>query len=147
MLLTGIICFAAFFYAFLNECWVYIDRRYGEEKTFYISDYQVGLLLFEGLPMLLLGALFPLYMYPTKVARTNGHNQAIVITWINAIFGVTLIFWLAMLIWANQGGNTKKAIGETSLKDKLSELQKLKDENLIAQEEFDAKRKEIIDRM
>ncbi|MBO5448316.1 MAG: superinfection immunity protein [Ruminococcus sp.] len=98
--------------------------------------------------------LFILYMYPTKVARRNSHEQTTPIAWLNAIFGCTIIGWIAMLIWANSGKSSKtptivQVAGETNqtAADKIKDLKSLLDQNIISQEEFETKRKELLDKM
>lgn len=93
----------------------------------------------------LLGILFPLYMFPTKIARKKVHEQTTAITWLNAIFGCTVIFWIAMLIWANSEKKSVQTIPqEASLTDKLDELKKLQEQGLLTEEEFEAKKKQIL---
>lgn len=90
--------------------------------------------------------LFPIYMYPTKVARKTDHDQTTAITWLNFFFAETLIMWIILLIWANSGKKQvpQVVVKEDSLTDKLQEIQKLKEQGLLTEEEFETKKKQIL---
>ena len=90
--------------------------------------------------------LFPIYMYPTKVARKTEHDQTTAITWLNFFFAETLIMWIILLIWANSGKKQvpQVVVKEDSLTDKLQEIQKLKEQGLLTEEEFETKKKQIL---
>lgn len=98
-----------------------------------------------------LGILFPLYMYPTKVARRNAHAQTTAIAWLNFLLGLTIVVWIVMLIWANSSSE-KKISAEvltirqtnTSITDKLKELQSLRETGILTEEEFAAKKAELL---
>ena len=88
-------------------------------------------------------------MYPTKAARKTEHAQTTAIAWLNLLFGCTVIGRVAMLIWANSAGEKKpKAIpADNSVSDKLKELNTMKESELITEEEFEAKRQELLAKM
>lgn len=93
----------------------------------------------------LLGILFPLYMLPAKIARKKAHEQTKVIVWLNGLLGCTVICWIAMIIWANSEKNSVQTIPqEATLTDKLDELKKLQKQGLLTEEEFEAKKKQIL---
>jgi protein-S-isoprenylcysteine O-methyltransferase Ste14 len=89
------------------------------------------------------GLFFALYMFPSKVARKKSHEQTTAIVWINAILGCTIVLWIAMLIWANSSSK-KSDSNQISLTDELNEIQKLKEQGLITEEEFEEKKKQIL---
>ena len=99
------------------------------------------------------GFLFRLFMYPTKVARRNVHEQTIAITWINALFGETVIVWIAMLIWADAKKSPKAALtaqpaeAVQTVGEKMKELKELSDQGIISQEEFENKKQELLSKM
>jgi hypothetical protein len=107
-----------------------------------------GLILPQLLPILIIALLFPIYMYPTKVARRTEHEQTSAIAWLNFLFGGTIILWLVLLVWANSSKPSQPqpvaTPQESSLTDKLQELQKLKDQGILTEEEFEAKKKQIL---
>lgn len=113
-------------------------------EYFFRSEIFIPFIIFS-LLIVIMGVFFKLYIYPTKVAIVNGHSQANVISYVNYCFGLTLIIWLAMLMWANSVN--KPVQQETSLTYKFEELKNIHDSNLISDEEFETKRKELLDNM
>lgn len=111
---------------------------------FFSSEIFIPFIIFS-LIIIIMGVFFKLYMYPTKIAIVNEHFQANVISYVNYCFGLTLIIWLAMLMWANSVN--KPVQRETSVTYKFDELKKLYDNNLISEEEFETKCKELLDNM
>lgn len=100
----------------------------------------------------------PIFYYPTKMARRNEHPATIAIGVLNYMFGATIIFWIILLIWASS--YTKPGImnvqiqqsqplpqpAAPTLSDKLKELNSLKDQGLISQEEYEAMRSRIFEK-
>lgn len=100
----------------------------------------------------------PIFYYPTKMARRNEHPATIAIGVLNYMFGATIIFWIILLIWASS--YTKPGVmnvqiqqsqplpqpAAPTLSDKLKELNSLKDQGLISQEEYEAMRSRIFEK-
>lgn len=100
----------------------------------------------------------PIFYYPTKMARRNEHPATIAIGVLNYMFGATIIFWIILLIWASS--YTKPGVmnvqiqqsqplpqpAAPTLSDKLKELNFLKDQGLISQEEYEAMRSRIFEK-
>lgn len=126
-----------------------MERSLGDWREYYIHNqfdyygYKVMALL-----IVILNLFFWLYMYPTKTARIKNHDQTTAIAWLNAIFGITVIGWVAMLIWANSPGNynddQNKKMNLNQLENQLEKLKSLLDSGVITQEEFEEKRKDLI---
>jgi uncharacterized membrane protein len=114
----------------LKDCW----RK--NKKARKMCVYELCIFGFYGL-------FFAVYMFPSKVARKKSHEQTTAIVWINAIFGCTLVLWIAMLIWANSSSKNSNS-NQMSLTDELNEIQKLKEQGLITEEEFEEKKKQIL---
>ncbi|MBR1738807.1 MAG: superinfection immunity protein [Ruminococcus sp.] len=72
----------------------------GSVMDFFEIKRYVPTLIVTGLVILLAGFLFPIYMYPSRTARRTSHEQATALIWINGLFGITIIGWVAMLMWA-----------------------------------------------
>lgn len=121
-----------------------IERSLSGWRSWYLTHYfdneYIKILL---LPVIL-NLLFVLYMYPTKTARIKNHDQTTAITWLNAIFGITVIGWVAMLIWANSPGNYNDDQNKKMNLNQLEKLKSLLDSGVITQEEFEEKRKDLI---
>lgn len=100
----------------------------------------------------------PIFYYPTKMARRNEHPATIAIGVLNYMFGATIIFWIILLIWASS--YTKPGVmnvqiqqsqplpqpAAPTLSDKLKEINSLKDQGLISQEEYEAMRSRIFEK-
>jgi vacuolar-type H+-ATPase subunit I/STV1 len=98
----------------------------------------------------LMAALFPLYMYPAKVARRYEHNQTAVIAWLNLFFGFTLLGWVLLLVWANSASKSATApatvtqVVNTSDADELKKFKDLLDSGVISQDEFESKKQQLL---
>lgn len=94
-----------------------------------------------------------IYMYLTKLARRTEHTAATVIFWLNIFFGWTFIMWIVLMIWASNGRTEKAGIvqknvvPQKSTQDSFEELKRLKDMGMITEDEFEAKRKELLTRI
>lgn len=100
----------------------------------------------------------PIFYYPTKMARRNEHPATLAIGVLNYLLGATVIFWIILLIWASS--YTKPGVmnvqiqqsqplpqpAAPTLSDKLKELNSLKDQGLISQEEYEAMRSRIFEK-
>lgn len=129
-------------------------------RSLNIFDYFFALII----PTIILAILHlnvliaPIFYYPTKMARRNEHPATIAIGVLNYMFGATIIFWIILLIWAssyNKPGVMNVQIQQSqplpqpaapTLSDKLKELNSLKDQGLISQEEYEAMRSRIFEK-
>lgn len=97
--------------------------------------------------------LSTIYMYPTKLARRTEHTAATAIFWLNIFCGWTFIMWIVLMIWASNGRTEKAGIiqqnvvPQKSAQDSFEELKRLKDMGMITEDEFEAKRKELLTRI
>ena len=101
----------------------------------------------------------PIYYYPAKMARRNEHPATTAITVLNYLFGATILFWIILLIWASsyskpsmmnvqiQQNQPAPQPTAPTLADKLAELDSLKDQGLISQEEYEAMRSRIFEKV
>lgn len=100
--------------------------------------------------------LYPIYMYPAKLARRTEHVAATAIFVLNLLFGFTIIFWVILLIWASNGNGGKKEViiqktpqnvtGGDAM-EKINSLKQMLDSELISQDEFEEKKKDILSKM
>ena len=60
--------------------------------------------------LILVGLAFYIYLIPTFVAYNRQHPQRVFIMMLNLFLGNTLVGWIAALIWARSGGESKNAI-------------------------------------
>lgn len=97
--------------------------------------------------------LSAIYMYPAKLARRTEHTAATAIFWLNIFFGWTFLMWIVLMIWASNGRSEKtvivqqNAVPQKSTQESFEELKRLKDMGMLTDEEFEAKRKELLTRI
>lgn len=97
--------------------------------------------------------LSAIYMYPAKLARRTEHTAATAIFWLNIFFGWTFLMWIVLMIWASNGRSEKtvivqqNAVPQKSAQESFEELKRLKDMGMLTDEEFEAKRKELLTRI
>lgn len=107
-----------------------------------------GAIAFAAVPL-----LYPIYMYPAILARRTEHVAATAIYVLNFLFGFTIIFWGVLLIWASSGNGNQKTVvvqnasPQKTAQDAFAEIQKLREAGMITDEEFEAKRQEILSRL
>lgn len=105
-----------------------------------------------GIVMLILLAF--LYFIPTIIAVKRDHPSYLAIFAVNLILGWMLIGWVIALVWSLSGISTpvvvpQKVVNETpkekpSLTEQLEELSSLKEKGLLTEEEFSAKKAQIL---
>ncbi len=97
-----------------------------------------------------------LYFLPYSIAKKNCHTQLKAIFILNLFLGFTLLGWVAALVWASTENNREKENSteeadeiykkRTSFRlEDLEKLAELKDKGIITQEEFDDKKKTLLD--
>lgn len=88
-----------------------------------------------------------LYFLPFIVATNKSHNQTGAILVLNILLGWTLIGWVIALVWACSNDNNAPTIIENnsfSTADEIQKLATLKDKGLLTEEEFNAKKAQIL---
>ncbi len=87
-----------------------------------------------------------LYFLPYFIAVKNEHLQERAIYILNFFAGWTIIAWIIALIWANTSPKEKIIIEQKSESnaDELKKYKELLDSGIITQEEFDAKKKQLL---
>lgn len=108
--------------------------------------------------IILLALGIALYFVPSFVASANGHRQTLAIVVLNVLLGWTLVGWVIALVWAFTAERPAPVVqiaqappgppvsGHTH-KDDAADIErfaKLRDDGLITQEEFDAKKRAIL---
>lgn len=96
-----------------------------------------GLILFL---ILLFVAGIVLYFLPGIIAGRRKHKYSVLITILNIFLGWTGLGWIALLVWAfiDKTGNSA-----TDLKM----LAELKEKGLLSEEEFEQKKKSLLDKI
>lgn len=115
-----------------------IDWRFEPEVSFVIIPF-----------CLALSVLYTyIYFLPYLIAVKRQHKQKRAIYILNIFTSWTIIIWVIALVWANTESKETVIINQTpdkvSSTDELLSYKKLLDENVITQEDFDAKKKQIL---
>lgn len=71
------------------------------------------------------------YFLPAIVAFSRNHPQAWVIALLTLIFGVTVVGWICLLLWAMYGA------ADHCLSKRLAEAKRLFDKGMISKEEYE----------
>lgn len=91
-----------------------------------------------------------LYFIPYWIAAKKNHRQASAILILNVLAGWTIIAWIIALIWANTEPRPEQVViaqpatTQSSTADELMKFKSLLDSGAITQEEFEAKKKELL---
>ena len=88
-----------------------------------------------------------LYFIPYLIANKKGHPQETAIFILNLFAGWTIFAWIIALVWAFIKPKPVSYIQQapTSSANELLKYKELLDSGAISQEEFDAKKKQILD--
>lgn len=85
-----------------------------------------------------------IYLLPFIISAKRKKNDAVIILIFVLFLGWTIIGWIVCLIWALSENTSDVYQKPESLTDKLTELNKLRNNKIITEEEFEKKRKEIL---
>lgn len=102
----------------------------------------------EGFGFVVLVFCIFLYFIPALVASNNNHSQTNAIFALNLFLGWTLLGWVIALVWACMNENNKCSetiIKENSLADEIKKLAELKEQGILTEDEFNAKKKQILE--
>ena len=110
----------------------------------------LGFMLDENLIIMLIGIIclclsgFIFYFIPTFVAINKNHPQCFPIEIINLFLGWSLLGWVVALVWACMENNTKSENISGNKYENLSKLQKLKEDGIISEEEFEKEKSKLL---
>lgn len=105
--------------------------------------------VFVGIIFVLIAAL--LYFLPTIIAVKRDHPSYLAIFVVNLFLGWMLIGWIIALVWSLSGTYrptvvTQKVVKkESSLTEKLEELNALKEKGILTEEEYSVKKAKILE--
>lgn len=109
----------------------------------------------EGMSMIvIIGTIaFLIYFLPGIVASLNGHKNTTAVCVLNLFLGWTLLGWVVALVWACCNTDKKEKIiiqekteeKQISFTEELEKLADLKERGIITEEEFNAKKAQILD--
>ncbi len=98
---------------------------------------EFGLILFF---VLLFVAGVVLYFLPGLIAGRRKHKYSVLITILNIFLGWTCFGWIALLVWAFADKTSNSAVD-------LKILAELKEKGLLSDEEFEQKKKNLLDKI
>ncbi len=88
-----------------------------------------------------------LYFLPYRIAAKKKHNQTRAIYLLNIFTAWFLILWFVALIWANTNSSKTVVVNNSeklSGSDEILKYKKLLDDGIITEEEFNAKKKQLM---
>ncbi len=88
-----------------------------------------------------------LYFLPYRIAAKKKHNQTRAIYLLNIFTAWFLILWFVALIWANTNSSKTVVVNNSeklSGSDEIVKYKKLLDDGIITEEEFNAKKKQLM---
>lgn len=104
-------------------------------------SYTLFLLLMSlGVTVVFLACL-SIYFLPAAIAFVRNHPHRIAILVLNLIAGCTIVGWIAAFIWAFIDNPIPKRF---SAAQELEEFAKLKEQGIITDEEFKAKKNKLL---
>ncbi|RSK29885.1 superinfection immunity protein [Hymenobacter metallilatus] len=108
-----------------------------------LTAYDVGYLLGRFLGFILVGIL---YFLPTVLARKKSKSTQIFL--LNLLAGWTGIGWIGALIWALSSDKAQpmpvRIVGSASVANELANLQALRDNGSLSEEEFHQQRQRLL---
>lgn len=87
-----------------------------------------------------------IYFLPYLIANSNGHQQETAIFILNLFAGWTIIAWIIALVWAftKRPPNGNVMQNSVSNADEIAKFKNLLDSGVITEEEFENKKKELL---
>ena len=109
-----------------------------------LSDALFLLLISLGVSIIFLTCM-AMYFLPSIIAFIRNHPHRIAILILNLITGATVVGWIASFIWAFIDKHAIKLENKPTTAQEIKELAQLKDQGIITEEEFEAKKKNLLD--
>ena len=94
--------------------------------------------------LLILLIILLVYFIPSIIAGGRKHPQKLAIFLLNLFTGGTGIGWIAALVWAFIDKPIVQVEGKPTVAQELKELAELKEKGIIAEEEFEIKKKNLL---
>ncbi len=112
------------------------------------NDVVFGIIMIVG-GLSLLTCSVSFYLIPTIIAVKRKHIQKVPIILINILLGWSFIGWIVALVWACMKSKTKEIhiynqTSDMNFGEKLKTLDKLRENGLISDEEFEQKKRELL---
>jgi len=87
----------------------------------------------------------PIFFLPTIIAFRKNHHQKVAIAIVNVIGGLFYgIGWLIALVWSLIEPREDSPVARSVASD-IRELHELKEKGILSEEEFDAKKRALLD--
>jgi Na+/serine symporter len=97
--------------------------------------------------LIVLAIFTAIYLLPTIVASTRGHQSAVAIFFLNLLLGWTLIGWVVAVVWSFTNP-TQVVVNNQTAKSAADEIQKLaalKEQGILTEDEFTRKKLQILE--
>lgn len=109
----------------------------------YLFEYQPGPLA----AWFFTALMFVLYFLPSVIAVLRRHPNPVALIVVNLVFGWTMLGWFICLIWsfASAPQVTVQTHHRPSVADELDKLAALRDRGVLTDEEFERRKKRLLD--
>jgi len=99
------------------------------------------------IPFMLVLILLTVYFVPTIVAAIRGHQSARAVFALNLLVGWTFLGWVVAFVWALTNLTQVAVDSRTSesAADEILKLGSLRDQGLLTDEEFNMKKRQLLD--
>ena len=87
-----------------------------------------------------------IYFIPSIIAYIRNHKYKLPIFILNLVTGVTCFGWIVAFIWAFVDSKTVQYFKNPTLAQEINELSELKERGILTQEEFENKKRELLDK-
>lgn len=85
-----------------------------------------------------------IYFVPSIVAHKKDHKQKLPIILVNVFFGATLIGWVGALVWCFISPVDVENVKSGGVADEIEKLSELKDKGVLTEDEFKAKKEQLL---
>lgn len=99
--------------------------------------------------LFILAIFLAFYFLPTIIASQRNHNSTGAIFLLNFLLGWTFMGWIAALIWSFTNPSAV-VVGERnsgSAADEIAKLASLREQGVLTDKEFNAKKRQILDKV
>ena len=95
--------------------------------------------------VIVLTLLLIIYFLPSIIANIRKHSNKLAIFFLNLFTGATGIGWVTSFIWAFIDKSIIQVESKPTVAQELKELSQIKEQGMITQEEFETKKKKLLD--
>ena len=85
-----------------------------------------------------------IYFLPNIIANMRKHSHKVAIFFLNLFTGATGVGWVVSFVWAFFDKPVGRVEGKPTVAQELKELAQLKEQGILAEEEFETKKDKLL---